>query len=149
MQKFINALLSLSLSLSVMEKNESILTAVLYFWSNSANAFIFGHGPMIITLADIFVLTGLNVTGSVNPHDFLGKGCKSLGKISDLNTWPVYIKEFSKTTTSVDEKEHIAFLNMWLEKFFFCGTALGPTNSCRRQDSDGKITPWCLLQFDE
>ena len=27
----------------------------------------------------------------------------------------------------VDEREHIAFLNMWLEKMNFCGSSCGPT----------------------
>ena len=27
----------------------------------------------------------------------------------------------------VDEREHVAFLNMWLEKFIFCGSSCRPT----------------------
>ena len=27
----------------------------------------------------------------------------------------------------VDEKEHVAFLNMWLKKFIFYGSSCGPT----------------------
>ena len=30
---------------------------------------------------------------------------------------------------SVSVREHTAFLNMWLEKFIFCGKAVGPTNN--------------------
>ena len=32
-------------------------------------------------------------------------------------------------TGSVSVREHTAFLNMWLEKFIFCGKAVGPTNN--------------------
>lgn len=34
----------LTLTLSEMEKNECLLVAASYFWSNTANAFMFGHG---------------------------------------------------------------------------------------------------------
>ena len=32
-------------------------------------------------------------------------------------------------TRSVSVREHTAFLNMWLDKFIFCGKAVGPTNN--------------------
>ena len=32
-------------------------------------------------------------------------------------------------TGSVSLREHTAFLNMWLEKFIFCGKTVGPTNN--------------------
>ena len=60
----------LTLSLSEMERNDSLLIVASYFWSNTLNAFIFGHGPMTITLADVYMLTGLRITGSVQPYDF-------------------------------------------------------------------------------
>ena len=55
----------LTLSLSGMEKNDSLLIAASYFWSNALNAFVFGHGSMTITLADVYMLTGLRITGSM------------------------------------------------------------------------------------
>ena len=51
----------LTLSLSGMEKNDSLLISTSYFWSNTLNAFVFCHGPMTITLADIYMLTGLRI----------------------------------------------------------------------------------------
>ena len=45
-----------------MEKNESMMIAASYFWSDTFNAFIFGHGPASPTLADIVMLTGLVIT---------------------------------------------------------------------------------------
>ena len=53
----------LTLLLSGMERNESLLIAASYFWSNALNAFIFGHGPMSITLANVYMLTRLRITG--------------------------------------------------------------------------------------
>ena len=32
-----------------MERNDSLLISVSYFWSNTLNAFVFGHGLMTIT----------------------------------------------------------------------------------------------------
>ena len=55
----------LTLSLSGMERNDSLLIAASYFWSNALNAFIFGHGPMTITMADVYILTGLRITRSM------------------------------------------------------------------------------------
>ena len=55
----------LTLSLFGMERNDSLLISASYFWSNALNAFVFGHGPMTITLADIYMLTRLRITGSV------------------------------------------------------------------------------------
>jgi hypothetical protein len=43
-------------------KNENLLIAACHFWSNGANAFLFGHGPMSPTLADVYMMTGLKVT---------------------------------------------------------------------------------------
>lgn len=73
----------LTLSLSRIERNDSLLIAASYFWSNTLNAFVFGHGPMTITLADIYMLTGLKVIGSMQPYNLLSVGTKKLAKISD------------------------------------------------------------------
>ena len=110
-----------------MERNDSLLISTSYFWSNTLNAFVFGHGPMTITLADIYMLTGLRITGSMQPYDFLSDGSKTLAKISDCTGWTSYILNHIGDGSIVDKREHIAFLNMWLEKFIFCGSSCGPT----------------------
>ena len=81
----------LTLSLSGMERNDSLLIIASYFWSNALNAFVFGHGPMTITLADIYMLTGLIITGLMQPYKLLGAGSKKLAKISDCIGWASYI----------------------------------------------------------
>jgi hypothetical protein len=48
-------------------KNEDLLIAACHFWSNGVNTFLFGHGPMSPTLADVYMITGLDITGSVQP----------------------------------------------------------------------------------
>jgi len=110
-----------------MERNDSLLISASYFWSNSLNAFVFGHGPMTITLVDNYILTGLRITGSIQPYDFLSAGSKRLAKISDCIRWISYILNHIGDVSILDEREHVAFLNMWLEKFIFYGLSCGPT----------------------
>jgi hypothetical protein len=62
----------LELSLAETPKNENLLIAASHFWSNGINAFLFGHGPMSPTLADVYVMTGLDITGSVYPYKYKG-----------------------------------------------------------------------------
>jgi hypothetical protein len=52
----------LELSLAETPTNENLLIAACNFWSNGANAFLFGHGPMSPALADVCMITGLRVT---------------------------------------------------------------------------------------
>ena len=49
------------LSIADMERNESMLIVASYFWSDTFNAFIFDHGPASPTLADVVMLTGLDI----------------------------------------------------------------------------------------
>jgi hypothetical protein len=48
----------LELSLAETPKNENLLITACHFWSNDVNAFLFGHGPMSPTLADVYMMTG-------------------------------------------------------------------------------------------
>jgi hypothetical protein len=56
----------LELSLAETTKNENLLIAACHFWSNGANAFLLGHGPMFPTSADVYMIAGLGVTGTVS-----------------------------------------------------------------------------------
>jgi hypothetical protein len=62
----------LELSLVETPKNENLLIAACHFWSNGVNAFLFGHGPMSPTLADVYMMIGLDITGSVYPYQYKG-----------------------------------------------------------------------------
>jgi len=53
-----------------MERNESLLIATSYFWSDTLNAFVFGHGPASPTLADVLMLTGLDISTADSNHLF-------------------------------------------------------------------------------
>jgi hypothetical protein len=56
----------LELPLAETPKNENLVIAACHFWSNGANALLFGHGPMSPTLADVYMITVLGVTGTVS-----------------------------------------------------------------------------------
>ena len=117
----------LTLSLSEMERNDSLLISTSYFWSNALNAFIFGHGPMTITLADVYMLTGLRITGSMQSYDYLSARSKKMAKISDYTGWASYILNHIGDGLVVSKREYMTFLNMWLERFIFCGSSCGLT----------------------
>ena len=99
----------LTLSLSRMERNDSLLISVSYFWSNALNAFVFGHGPMTITLSDVYMLTGLRITRPMQPYEYLSAGPKKLAKISDYTGWASYILNHIGDESTVGEREYVAF----------------------------------------
>jgi hypothetical protein len=104
-------------------KNESMLIAASYFWSNVLNTFLFSHGLLTPTLADVVMLTGLDITADLTPNKPSFRiDCKSIGG------WKGYILKYAKIG-SIDTREHTAFLNMWLEKHVFCGKSAGPTTN--------------------
>jgi len=117
----------LNLSLSEMVKNEPMLISASFFWSDAINAFLFGHGPMTPTLLDVMMLTGLNIHAFDRSFSFLEKVSFKI-ETRSIGGWKGYVSRNMKTS-SVSVREHTAFLNMWLEKFIFCGKAVGPTNN--------------------
>ena len=88
---------------------------------------MFGHGPMTPTLMDVVMLTGLNIQASDRPFHLLKKASFKIETKSNVG-WKGYIGK-NMNTGSVSVIEHTAFLNMWLEKFIFCGKTVGPTNN--------------------
>ena len=51
------------------------------------------------------------------PYDLLSAGSKKLAKILDCTWYVSYILNHSGDRSTVDHREYIVFLNMWLEKF--------------------------------
>ena len=73
-----------------MERNESLLIAALYFWSDTLNSFIFGHGPASPTLADVLTLTGLDISSADDNHLYVRKPeCKV--ETRNIGGWSGYI----------------------------------------------------------
>jgi hypothetical protein len=114
----------LELSLAETPKNEDLLIAACHFWSNGINAFLFGHGPMSPTLVDVFMITGLDITGSVQPWEFRNSSWQT--GVKPGSGYKNYILKHMKDKP-LGEIEYRAFLNMWLCRFVFCGKANEPT----------------------
>jgi len=114
------------LSLANIERNESLLIAASYFWSDTLNAFVFGHGPASTTLADVLMLTGLDISTADNSHLFDTKPSAKV-ETRAIGGWSGYIQKYRRTGP-VNAKEQTTFLNMWLDKFVFCGRSADPTS---------------------
>lgn len=119
----------ITLSLADTKKNEPLMSAASYFWSSTLNAFMFKQGPMTPTLIDIKVLTGLDIDSEINPFSLLINSSHKL-KTKKIGGWSGYISEHMEQG-SVSEREHVAFLTLWLERFVFCGSTCGPTTNCQ------------------
>ena len=109
-----------------MERNESLLKAASHFWSDTLNAFIFGHGPASPTLADVLMLTSLDISTADDNHLFDNKPSSKV-ETRSIGGCSRYIQKYLKTG-SVGQREHAIFLNMWLDKFVFCGRSAGSTS---------------------
>jgi len=114
------------LSIVDMERNESLLIAASYFWLDTLNAFLFGHGPASPTLADVLMLTGLEIATADDSHLFDSKPERRV-ETCNIGGWSGYIQKYQKTGP-VGQREHATFLNMWLDKFVFCGRSVGLTS---------------------
>lgn len=73
------------------------------------------------------MLTAMNIAASDRAFNFLDPASFKI-KTRAIGGWSGYVSENMKTG-SVSVREHTAFLNMWLEKFIFCGKTVGPTNN--------------------
>jgi hypothetical protein len=112
------------LSLAETPKNENLLIAASHFWSNVVNAFLFGHGPMSPTLADVYMMTDFDITGSMYPYKY--KGSTRQRGVKTGVGYKMYIQNHM-SDGPLSEVEYRAFLNMWLCEFVFCGKANEPT----------------------
>jgi hypothetical protein len=108
-----------------MEKNESMMIAAAYFWSDTLNAFMFGHGPASPSLANVHMLTGLDISTADDGSLFNRKFDYKVDT-RNIGGWTGYVQKYQQTR-SVSQREHAIFLNMWLDKFMFYGRSVGPT----------------------
>jgi len=102
------------------------MIAATYFWSDTINTFMFGHGPVTPSLADVYMLTGLDIS---TDDDVVLFNRKPEHKVNTRNFcgWTGYIQEYRKTEV-VGQREHAIILNMWLEKFILW--QIGRANQC-------------------
>jgi len=78
------------LSIADMEKNESMMIAAAYFWSDTFNAFMFGHGSASPTLADVLMLTGFYISNADDGSLFNWKPEHRVDT-HNISGWSVYI----------------------------------------------------------
>jgi len=109
-----------------MERNESLLLTASYFWLDTLNAFLFGHGPASPTLADVLMLTGLEIATTDDSHLFDSKAERKV-ETRNIGGWSGYIQKYQKTGL-LGQREHAIFLNKWLVKFVFCGRSVWQTS---------------------
>nr|AAT77891.1 hypothetical protein [Oryza sativa Japonica Group]ABF98694.1 expressed protein [Oryza sativa Japonica Group] len=145
---------ALDLTIENSTKDEPLMAAASYFWSNTINVFLFNQGPMTPTLIDISMITGLDVTSSANPMSLNTNNHYDF-KTKSIGGWSGYVAAYMGQG-SVTPREHVAFLLMWLEKFLFCGSSCGPTTNwqflaealeTKRQFPLGKILLGYLYQM--
>ena len=103
-----------------------MMIAASYFWSDTFNAFIFGHSPASPTLADVVMLTGLDIV-TADDGGIFDRKTKYKVETRNMGGWSGYVQKY-RQTGSVGQREHAFFLNMWLDKFIFCGRSVGPTS---------------------
>jgi len=72
------------------------------------------------------MLTSLDIASADDSHLYDHKAERKVetGNIGGLSG---YIQKYQKTGP-VSQREHAIFLNMWLDKFIFCGRSVGPTS---------------------
>ena len=102
------------------------MIAALYFWLDTLNAFLFGHGPASPTLTDVLMLTGLDISTADDSHIYDRKPERKL-ETRNIGGWLGYTQKYQRTGP-VGQREHAIFLHMWLDKFVFYGRSVGPTS---------------------
>jgi hypothetical protein len=115
--------------LSPLEKNENLLKSIGHFWSDALNCFLFGHGLMTPTLMDVVMITGLDIASPSPSANRMPEVPFKLSSKIECTNWGAYLNQHIKTKGPVTEKEHMAFLNLWLEHFIFFGPSLAPTKN--------------------
>jgi hypothetical protein len=95
------------LSIADMQKNESMMIATAYFWSDTTNTFMFRHGPATPTLANVYMLTGLDIS-TVDKGSIYGRKAKHRVNTHNIGGWTGYIQEYRRTGT-VNQREHATF----------------------------------------
>jgi len=94
--------------------------------ADSCIIFLVSHGPASPTLVYVLMLTGLDVSTADSSHLF-DTTPSSKVETRAIGGWSGYIQKYRRMGP-VNIKEQTTFLNMWLDKFVFCGRSAGPTS---------------------
>jgi hypothetical protein len=118
---------ALALTIANSAKDEPLMAAATYFWSNTINAFLFNQGLMTPILIDITTIISLDGSSLANPMNLNTKNQYDF-RTKSIGGWSGYVAAYMGQG-SVTPLEHVAFLLMWLEKFLFCGSSCGLTTN--------------------
>jgi hypothetical protein len=75
-----------------MQKNELTMIAAAYFWSDTINTFMFRHSPATPTLADVYKLTGLDIS-TTDDASIYGRKSEYRVNTHNIGGWTGYIQE--------------------------------------------------------
>nr|AAX94912.1 hypothetical protein LOC_Os11g19650 [Oryza sativa Japonica Group]ABA92940.1 hypothetical protein LOC_Os11g19650 [Oryza sativa Japonica Group] len=95
---------AVDLTIANSAKDEPLMAAASYFWSNTINAFLFNQAPMTPTLIDIIMITGLDVTSSANPMSLNTKKQYDF-RTKSIGGWSGYVAAYMGQG-SVTPREH-------------------------------------------
>ena len=79
-----------------------MMIAASYFWSDTFNAFIFGHGPASPTLANVVMLTGLDIA-TTDDGGIFNRKTKYKVEICNISGWSGYVQKYRQTRSSARE----------------------------------------------
>ncbi|XP_050920289.1 uncharacterized protein LOC127137927 [Lathyrus oleraceus] len=101
---------------------QPLLLSSLYFLDSTYNTFHLPCGMITPTLFDVAAISGLPPTGETfDPY----QDCEYLIDFNVKNaSFNTYINLYHADGEEVSDIEHIAFLGLWLSKFFFCCKSL-------------------------
>ena len=73
-----------------------MMIAASYFWSDTLNAFVFGHGPTSSTLADVLMLTGLDIS-IADDGGIFNREPEHRVDTRNMGGWSGYIQRYRQT----------------------------------------------------
>jgi hypothetical protein len=84
---------------------------------------------MTPTLMDVVMITSLDIASpSPSAYNLPEVPFRHSSK-SECTNWGAYLSQHVKSKGPVTKREHMTFLNFWLEHFIFCGPSLAPTKN--------------------
>ena len=102
-----------------------MLLAALHFWEGSTNTFHTKCGMMTPTLLDLAALIGVKPARKVfNLTDHEPIPIKFDVGESRHPTYANFINYHHRDSDDVSDKEHVAFLTLWLSRFVFCSRSM-------------------------
>lgn len=142
----------LMLSKEGIPQDLELLMAFLYFWKGATNTFQFPCGMLTPTLFDVTAIIGLRPTREIfDPNE-----CDedAIGFNNSRASFKNFITDYHDTkTTLVSDKEHVAFLELWLSRYGFCCKSIKVEKKIHyasQQSTKGGTYVWanyCVLPY--